>query len=44
MLIRASSRPPLRWLLRQLRPRLGEAGSGEFKTMANVDVDPQSLL
>lgn len=44
MLVRASSRPPLRWLLRQLRPRLGDAGSGEFKTMANVDVDPQSLL
>ena len=44
MLIRASSRPPLRWLLRQLRPRLGDAGSGEFKTMANVDVDPQSLI
>ena len=33
-----------RKLLRQLRPRLGEAGSGEFKTMALVDVDPQSLL
>jgi primosomal protein N' (replication factor Y) len=44
LLIRASSRNPLRWLLRQLRPRLGEAGSGEFKTLAFVDVDPQSLL
>jgi primosomal protein N' (replication factor Y) len=44
LLVRANTRPPLRWLLRQLRPRLGEAGSGEFKTMALVDVDPQSLL
>ncbi len=44
ILLRATSRQPLRWILRQLRPRLGEAGSGEFKTMAIVDVDPQTLL
>jgi primosomal protein N' (replication factor Y) len=44
LLLRAATRPPLRWLLRQLRPRLGEAGSGEFRTMALVDVDPQTLL
>lgn len=44
MLVRATSRPPLRWLLRQVRPHLGEDGSGEFKTAAIVDVDPQSLL
>jgi primosomal protein N' (replication factor Y) len=44
LLLHAASRPPLRWLLRQLRPRLGEAGSGEFRTMALVDVDPQTLL
>ena len=44
ILLRAASRAPLRWMLRQLRPRLGEAGSGEFKTMAIVDVDPQTLL
>lgn len=44
LLLRASSRPPLRWVLKQLRPRLGDAGSGDFKTMAVVDVDPQTLL
>lgn len=44
LLIRASSRPPLRWLLKQLRPRLGLDGSGDFKTSAMLDVDPQTLL
>lgn len=44
LLLRAATRPPLRWLLKQLRPRLGDSGSGEFRTMALVDVDPQTLL
>lgn len=44
LLIRATSRPPLRWLLKQLRPQLGIDGSGDFKTLAVLDVDPQTLL
>lgn len=44
LLIRAATRPPLRWLLKQLRPRLGLDGSGDFKTSAMLDVDPQTLL
>ena len=44
LLIRAPTRPPLRWLLKQLRPRLGLDGSGDFKTSAMLDVDPQTLL
>ena len=44
LLIRATSRPPLRWLLKQLRPRLELDGSGDFKTSAMLDVDPQTLL
>ena len=44
LLIRASARPPLRWLLKQLRPQLGLDGSGDFKTSAVMDVDPQTLL
>ena len=44
LLVRASSRPPLRWLLKQLRPRLGLDGNGDFKTSAVLDVDPQTLL
>ena len=44
LLIRATSRPPLRWLLKQLRPQLGLDGSGDFKTLAVLDVDPQTLL
>lgn len=44
LLIRATTRPPLRWLLKQLRPRLGLDGSGDFKTSAMLDVDPQTLL
>ena len=44
LLIRATSRPPLRWLLKQLRPQLGMDGSGDFKTLAVLDVDPQTLL
>ena len=44
LLVRASARPPLRWLLKQLRPQLGLDGSGDFKTSAVMDVDPQTLL
>ena len=44
LLLRATTRPPLRWLLKQLRPRLGLDGSGDFKTSAMLDVDPQTLL
>jgi primosomal protein N' (replication factor Y) len=44
LLIRATSRQPLRWLLKQLRPQLGLDGSGDFKTLAVLDVDPQTLL
>jgi primosomal protein N' (replication factor Y) len=44
LLIRASARPPLRWVLKQLRPQLGLEGSGDFKTSAVLDVDPQTLL
>jgi len=42
--VRASARPPLRWLLKQLRPQLGLDGNGDFKTSAVMDVDPQTLL
>ncbi len=44
LLLRTTSRPSLRWLLKQLRPLLGAEGNGEFKTIALMDVDPQSLL
>ena len=44
LLVRASARPPLRWLLKQLRPQLGLDGNGDFKTSAVMDVDPQTLL
>lgn len=44
ILVRARERGPLRWLLSELRTRLGPEGSGPDKTMALVDVDPQSLL
>ena len=44
LLVRASAWPPLRWLLKQLRPQLGLDGSGDFKTSAVMDVDPQTLL
>jgi primosomal protein N' (replication factor Y) len=44
LLVRAGARQPLRWLLKQLRPQLGLDGSGDFRTHAIVDVDPQSLL
>ena len=44
LLLRARARPPLRWLLRQLRPHLGPAGSGPRQTLALIDVDPQTLL
>ncbi len=44
LLLRASSRAPLRWLLRHLRRALGPAGRGSKATLAMVDVDPYSLL
>ena len=44
MLLRASRRGPLRWVLRHLRPLLGQRGRGAGGTTARVDVDPYSLL
>lgn len=44
LLLRARVRGSLRWLLRALRPSLGNEGNGEARTLATVDVDPQSLL
>jgi len=44
ILLRGTTRHPLRWLLRALRPHLGPLGSGAAQTSAIVDVDPQSLL
>jgi primosomal protein N' (replication factor Y) len=44
LLIRSNLRPALRWLLKQVRPQLGSDGSGDFKTLAIVDVDPQTLF
>ncbi len=44
ILLRASRRHPLRWLLRALRPHLGQLGSGTKQSLAIVDVDPLSLL
>jgi len=43
LLIRSTVRPALRWLLKQVRGQLGLDGSGDFKTHAVVDVDPQTL-
>jgi len=44
MLLRTADRAPLRWLLGELRPRLGTTGHGADQTFAMVDVDPQSML
>ncbi len=44
MLVRASGRAGLRWLLRHLRRELGAQGRGRAATSARVDVDPYSLL
>lgn len=44
LLLRARRREPLRWVLGQLRPRLGTAGRGPAQTLAIVDVDPQTML
>ncbi len=44
MLLRAGERGALRWLLAELRPLLGAAGTGAAQTFAMVDVDPQSML
>lgn len=44
VLVRAARRPPLRWLLGRVRPRLGTEGHGAGQTLALADVDPQSLL
>jgi hypothetical protein len=44
MLLRASGRGGLRWVLRQLRRALGEQGRGRSVTSVRVDVDPYSLL
>jgi primosomal protein N' (replication factor Y) len=44
LLLRAPARGSLRWLLRALRPTLGSEGSGSSRTLAMVDVDPQTLL
>jgi primosomal protein N' (replication factor Y) len=44
MLVRASGRAGLRWLLRHLRRELGQVGHGRVATSARVDVDPYSLL
>jgi primosomal protein N' (replication factor Y) len=44
MLIRASARGGLRWVLRHLRHELGQHGRGRSATTARVDVDPYSLL
>jgi primosomal protein N' (replication factor Y) len=44
LLLRATVRSPLRWLLQRIRGSLGSVGSGRRETVALVDVDPQSLL
>ncbi|MBC8068593.1 MAG: hypothetical protein IAG13_09700 [Deltaproteobacteria bacterium] len=44
LLIRARERGPMRWMLGELRPRLGADGHGARATVAMVDVDPQSML
>jgi primosomal protein N' (replication factor Y) len=44
MLLRASARGGLRWVLRQLRRELGQQGRGRAVTSVRVDVDPYSLL
>jgi primosomal protein N' (replication factor Y) len=44
LLLRATDRAPLRWLLGELRARLGAQGHGADQTFAMVDVDPQSML
>jgi primosomal protein N' (replication factor Y) len=44
LLLRGRDRGALRWVLGQLRSRLGPAGHGTAQTLALVDVDPQSLL
>ncbi len=44
MLLRATERAPLRWLLAELRPHLGASGHGVQQSFAMVDVDPQSML
>ncbi|MFO7566528.1 MAG: primosomal protein N' [Enhygromyxa sp.] len=44
MLIRASGRGGLRWVLKHLRRELGQQGRGRAATTARVDVDPYSLL
>lgn len=44
LLLRASKRGPLRWLLGELRPLLGAQGNAAMQTLAIVDVDPQSML
>jgi len=44
LLVRASARGGLRWLLRHLRRELGQRGRGRATTTARVDVDPYSLM
>ena len=44
ILIRASERAALRWVLRHLRHALGQRGRGRLGTDARVDVDPYSLM
>jgi primosomal protein N' (replication factor Y) len=44
MLIRATARGGLRWVLRHLRRELGQQGRGRAATTARADVDPYSLL
>ncbi len=44
LLLRSSNRRALRWVLRTLRPQLGFAERGQKRTLAFVDVDPQTLL
>ena len=44
MLIRATARGGLRWVLRHMRRALGQQGRGRSATTARADVDPYSLL
>ena len=44
ILIRASERSALRWVLRHLRHAIGPRGRGRLGTDARVDVDPYSLM
>jgi primosomal protein N' (replication factor Y) len=44
MLVRTRQRPPLRWILGELRPELGPRDSGARQTIAAADIDPQSML